>query len=366
MKPLVRKDAQDLIERGIYPTPGQAMGGIVGTLEDKALSLPIVGDIGTAARRRSLADYGRAEVNDALKPLGSKVDATGVEAIEAAQARIGGTYDEALDGMSLTPRHMAQAVGNAMQGMKGIPLLDAQQVAKLSQYVDLRMGPQMAKGANLTGREAKALDAEMGHYARQYSRSNNPADRPLGEAFYELQSNWRDAMAAGSAPEKTALLGAANASYRNLLPLVKAADKAAAQGGVFTPNQLQRSYGPFKQGQSDLNRAAQAVLPSRVPDSGTAGRLMLGAGAAGAGAVADLGTTAAAGAAAYALTSRAGLNRLYNGVAPSLKPSVRQWLDALPDDKKAEFLQRYAKEEPSVQRMAAQIGRELMTQGGEQ
>lgn len=372
IKPLLRQESQDLINRGVYPTPGQAIGGVAQSLEDKALSLPIVGDIGQLARKRSLEDFNRSATNEAINPVltvtkGKPVTSTGSDAIEAAQRKVSDVYDSALDGMAVQPAHMQSAVDATQMGMGTIALLDPAQRGTLNQFVGLRILPHVVNGKVLTGQEAKAIDAEIGHVARKYSRSINPGDHPLGDAMYELQGNWREAMAQGSSPDKTRLLDAANASYKNLLPLVKASDKAVAQGGTFTPYQLSRSLGQYAQNQGGFAKAAQTVLPSRVPDSGTAGRLMLGAIAGGAGiSGAGLGTTAAAGLAAYALSSRTGLRLLYNGLALTLKPEIRQWLQGLPPERVAQFFQAYGEKVPSVHQMAAQIGRHIASQQPEE
>jgi hypothetical protein len=363
IKPMLSGAAQTLIDKGILPTPGKALGGVPGSIEDKLLSLPIVGDIGQLARKRGLEEYGRAEVNDALKPLNAKVNETGSKAIDAAEARIGEAYKTALDGMDMGTRHIDDAISKTRAQMAHISLLDKAQAAKLNKYIESRLAAPNVRLGGISGDIAKTLDAEIGYLARKFSRSPNPSDHSLGEAFYTLQTNWRAQMAQAAddlgMPGKTALLTAANNAYKNLLPIVKASDKAMAQGGTFTPNQLQRSYGPYHQEQSALNEAAQEVLPSRVPDSGTAGRLMLGAITAGGGAAYDVGLTATAAVVAAAVASRPGLKLLYDGVAPSLKPHIRSWLEALPDDKKREFLIRYAKEVPEVAQLAAQIGRQL-------
>lgn len=385
IKPLLRKESQDLIDNGVFPTPGQAIGGVAGTIEDKLLSLPILGDIGQHARRRSISDFGRAETNEALSPFQKIIDSpnpafadarkvigsptvsgTGTDAIDAAEKKISAAYSTALDGMDMGAKHVDDAIGRTHEAIDNIPLLDERQVAQLNHYINLRVAPHTVDGF-VSGEAAKALDAEMGHYARKYSRSVNPADHSLGEAFYTLQTNWRSQMAQAAddagMSHKTALLNAANDAYRRLLPLVKASDRAMAQGGTFTPLQLARAHGPYGQQPSALTTSAQAVLPSRVPDSGTAGRVMMGAITGGAGiAGAGMGATAAAGLAAYALTSRTGLRLLYNGLAPTLKPEVREWLQKLPPERVAQFFHEYGKNVPSVNQMAAQIGRHLATQ----
>ncbi|PTN50654.1 hypothetical protein DAI43_15550 [Achromobacter xylosoxidans] len=51
---------QTLLDEGVTPTPGQLMGGVARTVEDKAMSVPIVGDAIRAARTRGVEDFNRA------------------------------------------------------------------------------------------------------------------------------------------------------------------------------------------------------------------------------------------------------------------------------------------------------------------
>lgn len=361
-KPLISESARRLVDNNVMPTPGQLFDGPVGTfaarIEDKATSIPGAGEVIDHARRRGLREYGRAEVNAALTPLagGKGVTATGADAIEAAQRQISAAYDSALDGMVVSPGNVAKAITDTGRSIKSIALLDDTQAAKLARYAEQRLAAFAQPGAPaLNGAEAKALDSEIGHYARQFSRSVNPADRPLGEAFYALQQQWRAAMASGATPDKVALLNAANAAHRNLLPLVKASDKAMAQKGVFTPHQLQRSYAPTTRApQSGLNKAAQDVLPSRVPDSGSAGRLLL-AGAVGAGVLYTAPVAAGLAAIAY---SRPAMNMFLHGVGSTLPASAKQHLAKLPPKQAMEYLadisQRFAHIRGPI---AAQVGR---------
>ena len=170
-------------------------------------------------------------------------------------------------------------------------------------------------------------------------------------------------MKRGTSPDKTALLDAANAAYKNMLPIVKASDKAAAQGGVFTPNQLQRSAGQYNQKPSALTQAAQETLPSRVPDSGTAGRLLL-AGALGGGA-AITGPTAGTALAASILYSRPRMHLFLNGMGGLLPQASRNYLSKLaPDAFVREVARMHAKYpylrdgiDNAVRQAAAQAGR---------
>ena len=357
---LISDSARRLVDKDVMPTPGQLFDGPVGRgvamLEDKASSLPGAGEVINHSRRRSLGEFGRAVVNDAVAPLGGKpITAAGAQAIDAAQRRISAAYDDALEGMALQPANVAKAIGDTGRSIQSIALLDDTQAAKLADYVNKRLATFTQQGAQaLNGAQAKALDAEMGHLAREFSRSVNPADRPLGEAFYSLQQNWREAMAASATPDKTALLNAANAAHRNLLPIVKASDKAMAQGGVFTPNQLQRSYGPFAQKPGAFANAAQDVLPSRVPDSGSAGRLLL-AGAVGAGALYTAPVAAGLAAIAY---SRPAMSVFLDGMGAWIPQHLRSRLLSMAPDEAVQVMRTVAEKNPGfASHLAAQLGR---------
>lgn len=361
-KPFMASEARTLVKQGVTPTPGQLfgdgpLGGFVRNAEDKASSFPLVGDVINYARGRSLGDYGKAEMNQALEPLGKTVKDSGKEALERAQAYVSSQYDEALEGMFMKPEVVRDSLGAGVDMASRNPLLDPRQLATLERYQS-RLARLAEEGAD--GQIVKAVDSEMGAHGRKFLRSANPEDHALGEAFYDLQSAWRKGIESSASPDKVARLTAANEAHRNLLPIAKAVDKAAASGGKFTPGQLQRSYGSFHQGQSDLNRAGQAVLPGRVPDSGSAGRLLMGGAALGGAAI---GGPAIAGTVAAALYSRPGINFIVNGLGGYLSPKARQRLLALPPKQAVEVLTQMAERYPELgQQLSAQVGRMMSTQ----
>jgi len=367
MKPLASKSAQQLIERGVIPSPGQLFDGPIGNVirntEDRLAGLPGVGDVIQYARKRSVGDFNRVKINDAIAPTGSTVGGAGIDAVEQAQQKISQTFERGLEGMHMPADDVLFATDAAKHLIpQSTPMLDESQVAKLTSFIEHRLEREASMGNHLDGETAKALDSEIGYMARKYSRSVSPSDHSLGDAFYELQKYWRFEMSRGSDPAKTELLNAANAAYKNMLPIVKAADKASAQGGVFTPNQLQRSLGPYGQRASEFDRAAQAVLPSRVPDSGTAGRYLLGAALGGGAAI--TGPIAGATLAASILYTRAGSKLLLNGLPGLGRASIDYLSKLAPDKLVSELARMHAKyaylREPianAVRQASAQAGR---------
>jgi hypothetical protein len=76
--------------------------------------------------------------------------------------------------------------------------------------------------------------------------------------------------------DKASELPGVDKGYAAIMDAKKASEKAAAQGGVFTPNQLQRSSREGSDARA-LADAAQSVMGSRVPNSGTVDRGLLAA-----------------------------------------------------------------------------------------
>lgn len=75
VKPIWDRSVQFLLDRGVKLTPGQMAGSsipgrIAKATENKAGSIPLVGQIPEEARRRSIESFNRATLTQALEPLG--------------------------------------------------------------------------------------------------------------------------------------------------------------------------------------------------------------------------------------------------------------------------------------------------------
>jgi hypothetical protein len=74
ISPTVRPEVQSLLDDSVRLTPGQIMGGALQRVEDKAQSIPLVGDMITGARNRGVEDLNRAAYARALK--GTNINAS--------------------------------------------------------------------------------------------------------------------------------------------------------------------------------------------------------------------------------------------------------------------------------------------------
>jgi hypothetical protein len=139
----------------------------------------------------------------------------------------------------------------------------------------------------------KTIDAGIGRAAR--SSAKNPV---VADSLRGLQKQWKDVLVRSN-PQQADLFNRADKAFVNMLKLENATKLASKQEGVFTPNQALRSSEKFqtskRASRRKLDPMAQAAivaerhLGNKVPDSGTAGRLM--AGMTGAGVTGGLAAT---------------------------------------------------------------------------
>jgi len=288
--PKIAPAAQQLAAEGVDLTPGQIAGGTVKRLEDAATSLPIVGDVIKAAQGRSLQGFNRAVVNRVLAPIGKTLPKdvpAGQSAVEHATTELSNAYEAVLPGLTVAPdADFAIGVRNLGRAADMLPEAQQKQFGNIvAQWV---ARPFQNGGLSMSGDAMKSADAEIGRLARAYRGSSATGERELGYLLADLQGELRD-LVTRSNPAVADQLSAINQGWRQLVVLQRAAGSAgaAARGGVFTPSQLlgaARASDPslrkaaFAQGKAtmqDLATAGSEVLPSSVPDSGTATRGLL-------------------------------------------------------------------------------------------
>lgn len=288
-----------LKKEGVQPTIGQTLGGWANTMEEKAQSLPIVGDAITAARQRANEQMNKAAFNRALAPIGEKLpngQALGGSAVEYTSAKLGQAYD------NLLPKLTTQADGQFVQGVQSLKSMVNQGALdpKYSRLFDKTLQDRVLdkfQGQNtMTGQTLKDTESFLTNEIKRFGMSQDPDARLLGDAFKELQGQLRQ-LVTRSNPQHADELKAINTGWANFKRVQNAAGKIGADEGVFTPAQLQNAVramdkskdkARFAEGNAlmqDLSGAAKTQMSGKVADSGTAGRLMMGSGALGAGLV---------------------------------------------------------------------------------
>ncbi|MBI0474214.1 hypothetical protein D9601_02390 [Sphingomonas sp. MA1305] len=292
--PVVGGAVRRLTDAGVTLTPGQVLGGMGGLagkigkgIEDRLAGFPVVGDVVNSTRRAGVEDFNRAAINDVLAPIGQKLPddiAAGHGAIAHAQETVSKAIENALQpihaqldqqitsDIGAVGKKVANMGGNALAEFKGIIANDIQ--------------PFWPKNGVMTGEQLQSikrgLDKEI---ASRTAAGASPADRNLGERLSEMRDAVMD-FASRADPAQAADFAKANEAY-SLLSRVEGA-AAKSKDGVFTPNQFRqavtkRGYGTTTKNvargsarMQELATDAATVLPSSVPDSGTAGREAVG------------------------------------------------------------------------------------------
>lgn len=323
-------DVALLKAEGVQPTIGQTIGGAWNAAEEKAQSIPILGDMIARARGQAREQFNTAAINRATAPIGQKAQGAGQDAVAAAGDALSNAYDAALAKVQAVPldqqfhSQMGQLTGMA-QNM--VPAMRDKFNNTVSDIVLGRVGPQ----GSMLGSTYKDVDSELGRIASRYGKSQMASEQEYGDAIAQVQNLLKQQMMRTN-PQVANELAAADQGWANLVRVEGAAKAAKNSNGIFTPAQLnaaaagaddsvrKRAVSRGSALMQDLGTAGQNVLGNKVPDSGTAGRVLMNLGAIGSAALhpaIPLGL--AAGGAAYTGPIQSALR-----AAVSARPAIAQ------------------------------------------
>lgn len=287
---LAASDAANYLRsRGIPLTVGQMLGGIPKRIEDAAMSAPGVGDVIANRRMEGLNAFNQAAFQDAGAPIGFSPTAIRRQGIDQllgpegtmGQGAVSNAYDQATAGVSvpLDPQFMAD-----MGQVAGLQTrLPSDYAARFDKVGENRIAPIVESGImtgegyqqamrGLKGSRASAAGAAPGFEQEYRDALTASMDALRGNMQRQGGQGVIDAL--GQADQ-------ANRYAKTLEDAVKRARNGSRSGEVqvFTPSQLidagtlTASRYPGPRPFAALADAGQEVLPSRIPDSGTARRL---------------------------------------------------------------------------------------------
>ena len=277
--------AKAMQKEGVALTPGQNIGGFTRRLEDRLTSAPFVGDIIEQSRVRGIQDFNKAALRRAEVPgVASAGGQVGHEGIAKVGEEISHGYDTLLANASidvLDPKFISQMT--QLRGMvKGLPAEEARQFDNIiAREIDNRIAPN---GILSQGNLQDAF-SQIKKEAASFGKSTDKYQRELGASLKQVSAEMMD-LVGRTNPQIQTELKALNKAYANLVRIEKAAGTTGAEKGVFTPSQLhgavrakddslnKRAFARGKAMMQDLSSQGKELLPSSVPDSGTAGRLM--------------------------------------------------------------------------------------------
>lgn len=330
---------QLLKAEGVTPTIGQALGGGASRLEEKVQSAPILGDMIGKARQAANTSFERATINRALKPVGQSLPPglTGREAITHTENVLRDQYDTVLNNIGAIPvdSGFTSKVAN-LQSMVNRMLMPKAEKQKFLAALDDVNSSIDANGV-ITSDVYKTLESSLGSDARRLAGSQNIYEGKLAPAVQQLRAELQD-MLKRQAGAHADDLKSVNAGWANFKRVQRAASAIGAEEGNFSPAQFQNAVkaldkskdkGAFARGSAlgqDLGDAGKVVLGNRVPNSGTADRMLLNVGALGSGAISPA-IPIGLGAGALAYTSP--VQRALVGAVSSRPASAQQTADLL-------------------------------------
>lgn len=282
-----------LQSEGVRPTLGQTLGGRWNSLEEKAQSVPIMGDAIANARRATIEQFDKAAINRAANKVGVNIDEAGQNGVRRAGDALSQAYDDALSQIKVVK--FDQQFAQDVQQLRGMAQnLTPDMRAKFNKTLNDILGGRMSGNGSMLGETYKKVDSEIGGLATKFGKSSVASESELGDAFAQLQ-NLLKQQAMRSNPKAAESLQAADAGWANLVRVEGAAKAGKNADGMFTPAQLnsaiQQADGSVRgramaRGTAlmqDLANAGQNVIGNKVPNSFTTDRALIAGGGLGAG-----------------------------------------------------------------------------------
>ena len=285
LSPQVKDKVALLLKEGITPTMGQIMGRTGKFLEEKATSIPILGDMIRWGHEGANEQFNKAALNRALEPIGEKVDNIGREGITEVRQKLGDAYNSLLDKLNFIPD---QQFTEAMTNLKGMAQNLSTDAAKRFNSIMDDVEQKQSPNGGMAGETYKIVESKLKNAAQQFSSSSDSYQRELGNALKQVIEEYRLNLVRSN-PEYAKELANINRGWANYSILRNAASgtAAGANEGIFTPAKLaqavrasDKSVGKRASAEGtalmqDLAEAGTTHLSNRYPDSGTAGRLAL-------------------------------------------------------------------------------------------
>lgn len=289
--PKLNEAAQKLIGEGVNLTPGQMMGGALRKIEDKLTSVPLLGELIDYSRTKGIEEFNKAAYKRALAPIGGKLPSeTGRAGVESVKTQISDAYNTLLPKMTFVPdQPLFDSLTALPKTVVGLPKAEGKIVADNVKDIIQKYTPE---NGLISGNSFKAIEEDISKLASAYKGARG-TDAFIGDAYKNALGQVRAGLARSN-PDYADELNKINTAFANYARIRKAGSMANTQE-LITPSQMAAAVkaadesagkGATATGKAlmqDLSDAGVEILPSKIPDSGTAGRSALVSALLGAG-----------------------------------------------------------------------------------
>lgn len=296
--PVATPEARSLIEQGIEPTFGQAVGKPYKWIEDLASSVPLIRPSALEAQERGMESFTKSALQKIVDDLNRGVEETGT-AISAGgrstvpQVRVDVDIEPGAKGLKTVKSAVNDAYSRIVenssgemtpefkQGIEGVRELATTLPKERKDQIDNIIADiysRFESGRRTGGEQLKMLDTKLRQIVDKYGRMGGD-EGFVGDAAQELRSQLHTMIGAQDPGAELALKNANSAWFK-----VKRMEKAMTSSvgdEMATPASLlqalrQKNPAQFSTGDmpmQDFARSAQNVLGGKLPNSYTAERL---------------------------------------------------------------------------------------------
>ena len=264
LAPRLSPELQLLSDEGVKLTTGQQTDGFLKKFEN----FPIIKEITSSAKNRSVESFNKAVINVALKPLGLRVNEIGFKGFDKADKLASQAYDDILP--KLTVKYDPQFSAEMSRQRAAAPRAVRADLEDLFQQEVTSKIPQGS--ANIPPRLMKEIDSELGRLARRYTKDPAINSQNMADGIRDIQGAFRD-MVTRQNPQHAKELQKVNEAWNNLVRVGNAVERAGNNVGVFTPQQFQTSV---KMMDSSLRRKAFQTGRAPMQDIANAGVKVIG------------------------------------------------------------------------------------------
>ena len=309
--------AQRLTDQGIDLTTGERLGGAWSTMEEKLISVPVLGNSVRNAKNRSIESFTRNRSDNVLKEIGESLPdrvPSGRDATAYTQDRLTKRYDDVLSKMTINEDAIFNKEVNDILGMvEKLPQGDRTAIHRTVQ--DALIDPFNNSNKVLLGQTYKESETLLRTTAEKMIRSDNVNTTNAGHALDEIRKSFKK-LSHRQNPEQAIELDELTRAYAKRSVNVDAANAIGAEDGIYNPSQYLRAVKKGSKGnqfaygrapEQELADDAKAVIAQKINNSGTEDRnAMLGALGLGAGASVVAPTAIPIAGAAYSAYTKPG------------------------------------------------------------
>ena len=341
-------EIKTLKEMGVTPTIGQTLGGRANLYEEKATSLPIIGDIIANARTKNEEKFRTGLFNKILDNVDEKLpqNLKGRDPLSYTKQKIQASYDNVLNDLgAIKVDGIFNQQTDELTNMLRKSGMGTEEIGKFNFMLNPLRTAQNESGY-ITAESLKKAESNLSKQINSLRRSDNVYANTLADAGSQLKSNLTDmiqrhAQNLGEVNGKNLAneLQKTNKAWAMFKRTEKAASAAGADMGEFTPaqfasavRQLEPSKGKYATGDAllqNISDAAKNVIGNKISNANPYIRA--------AGNVIGLGTAALAGIPNY-LTAAVGTYGIYNPISqklinkalterPELAPAIREFIN---------------------------------------